>query len=136
MKWLLGDIKPQNILMQCVTVPAHGTDADYSSAEIKLADFGLTKILDQHSATPSMSLCTVVGVLTGTMMYLFPEEFRGPSSGRFERSAADDLLRSACLDITIGSGLEVQKLMNAPDSLIIEALLSKASSELLTLAGQ
>ena len=46
MKWLHGDIKPHNILLQCSPVPDDGSPVDYSAAEIKLADFGLAKILN------------------------------------------------------------------------------------------
>jgi hypothetical protein len=91
-KWLHGDIKPQNLLIKCDPVPADGSPVDYSSAEIKLADFGLSKILDQPSAMSTLMLSTMVGVLKGTMLYLSPEALQGASSGsNYERSVSDDL---------------------------------------------
>jgi serine/threonine protein kinase len=113
----------------CSAAPADGSEVDCSSAEIKLADVGLTKILDQQSATPSLVLSAAVGVMKGTMMYLSPEAF----SGSHERSAADDLW-SACLVIyEMDTGLSLQGLMNGPGSVNIQALLTKSSPDLLPL---
>jgi serine/threonine protein kinase/WD40 repeat protein len=132
LKWVHGDIKPQNILLQCSPIPADDSEVDYSSAEIKLADFGLIKILDQQSTTLSLSfLSSMVGAVKGTMMYLSPEAF----SGSHERSVADDLW-SACLviyEMDTGLRLQGQGLMNGPGSVNIEALLTKSSPDLLPL---
>jgi serine/threonine protein kinase len=115
LKWIHGDIKPQNILLQCSPVPADGSEVDYSSAEIKLADCGLIKILGQQSAALSLSfLSSMVGAVKGTMMYLSPEAF----SGSHERSAADDQW-SACLviyEMDTGLSLQGQGLMSGPFS--------------------
>ena len=100
MKWLHGDIKPQNMLMQCSSVPADDTAVDYSSAEIKFADFGLAKVMDQRDSTASFMLsnaATQAGEIKGTTWYLSPEALKA-SSGVYERSYADDLW-SACLVI-------------------------------------
>ena len=56
MKWLHGDIKPQNLLMTCDALPADGSAVDYSSAEIKLADFGLAKVMGQQFSSASFML--------------------------------------------------------------------------------
>ena len=56
MKWLHGDIKPQNMLLQCHPLPADGSAIDYSDAEIKLADFGLAKVMDQENSSASFML--------------------------------------------------------------------------------
>ena len=133
-KWLHGDIKPQNILMLCSPVPADGSAVDYSSAEIKLADFGLTKTLDQQSAMSSLMLSTTVGVLKGTMMYLSPEAMQGASSGgSYDRAVSDDLW-SACLVIAeMDTGMPIHQLMKGPALVAIEELLTRASPELLPL---
>ena len=72
MKWLHGDIKPQNILLQCDPLPTDGFYVNYSGAEIKLADFGLTKMLQQQGATQSLMLSTLEGMIKGTMLYMSP----------------------------------------------------------------
>jgi hypothetical protein len=134
LKWLHGDIKPQNILMQCNHVPADGSAVDYSSAEIKLADFGLTKILDQQSALPSLMLSTMVGVLKGTMLYLSPEAIQGASSGsNYERGVSDDLWSACLVILEMDTGIPIHQLMRGPGSVIIDELLTKASPELLPL---
>jgi serine/threonine protein kinase len=99
MKWLHGDIKPQNMLMQCSPVPTSGSAVDYSSAEIKFADFGLAKVMNQRDSTASFMLSnasTQAGEIKGTMWYVSPEALQ--SRGVYERSYADDLW-SACLVI-------------------------------------
>jgi serine/threonine protein kinase len=133
-KWLHGDIKPQNLLINCDPVPADGSPVDYSSAEIKLADFGMSKKLDQLSATSTLMLGTMAGVLTGTMLYLSPEALQGASNGcNYERSVLDDLW-SACLVISeMDTGLSIQQIVKGPGSVNIDELLTKSSPELLPL---
>jgi serine/threonine protein kinase len=133
-KWLHGDIKPQNILMQCNRVPADGSAVDYSDAEIKLADFGLTKALDHQSATSSLMLSTMVGVLKGTMLYLSPEALQGASSGgSYERAVSDDLWSACLVMLEMDTGMSIHQLMNGPGSVVIDELLTKTSPELLPL---
>jgi len=135
MKWLHGDIKPQNILIQCTPVPADGSSVNYSSAEIKLADFGLAKILNQQGLSQSLLLSanSVVGGIKGTEPYLSPEALQGASSGGYERTPADDLW-SACLVIfEMDTGIRLQQLMTAPGAVRLEELLTKTSPELLPL---
>jgi hypothetical protein len=75
MKWLHGDIKPQNLLLQCPPLPADGSAVDYSDAEIKLADFGLAKVMDQDTSSASFMLTnasTKAGVVKGTVWYERP----------------------------------------------------------------
>jgi serine/threonine protein kinase len=134
MKWLHGDIKPQNILLQCNPVPSDGSPVNYSSAEIKLADFGLTKILDQHGSTQSLMLSSFVGVLKGTMFYLSPEAFQGASSGGYERTVSDDLWSSCLVIFEMDSGLSIQQIIAGHGgSVKIDELLTKTSPELLPL---
>ena len=134
-KWLHGDIKPQNILIKCSPVPADGSPVDYSSAEIKLADFGLSKILYQPSVMSStLMLSSMDGVLKGTMFYLSPEALQGASSGsNYERSISDDLW-GACLVISeMDTDLSIQQIVKTPGSVNIDELLTKSSPELLPL---
>jgi serine/threonine protein kinase len=134
LKWLHGDIKPQNILMQCDPVPSDGSAVDYSSAEIKLADFGLTKALDHQSAMSSLMLSTMVGMLKGTMLYLSPEQMQGASSGSsYERAVSDDLWSACLVILEMDTGMPIHQLMKGPGSVIIDELLTKASPELLPL---
>jgi tRNA A-37 threonylcarbamoyl transferase component Bud32 len=84
MKWLHGDIKPQNILMQCDALPADGSAIDYSDAEIKLADFGLAKVMEQEHSSAFFTLSNAsskAGFVKGTVWYLSPEALQGASSG-------------------------------------------------------
>jgi serine/threonine protein kinase len=135
MKWLHGDIKPHNMLMQCSPLPADGSPVDYSSAEIKLADFGLAKVMDQDHSTASFMLSnasTQAGVVKGTMWYLSPEALQGAAGG-YDRTYTDDLW-SACLVIyEMDTGLTLQQLMTAPGAIKLEELLTKTSRELLPL---
>jgi serine/threonine protein kinase len=134
LKWLHGDIKPHNILIQCSAVPDDGSAVDYSSAEIKLADFGLTKILDRQGTMSSLMLSTKVGVLKGTMLYMSPEAIQSASSGtNYERAVSDDLWSACLVILEMDTGICIQQLMNGPGSVIIEELLTKASPELLPL---
>jgi WD40 repeat protein/serine/threonine protein kinase len=134
LKWLHGDIKPQNILMHCDPVPADGSAVDYSSAEIKLADFGLTKVLDQQSVTSSLKLSTTVGMLKGTMLYLSPEAMQGATSGSsYERAVSDDLWSACLVILEMDTGMPINQLLKGPGSVIIDELLTKASPELLPL---
>jgi serine/threonine protein kinase len=133
MKWLHGDIKPQNILMQCNPVPADGSDVDYSSAEIKLADFGLAKVMDQKSSTASFMLSnasTQAGVIKGTMWYLSPEALQG-SVGGYDRTYTDDLWSACLVILEMDTGLSLQQLMTAPGAVKLDEMLTKASPELL-----
>ena len=135
MKWLHGDIKPQNVLLQCSPVPADGSAVDYSTAEIKLADFGLAKVMDQEDASFSFMLTnasTKDGMIKGTMWYLSPEALQGACGG-YNRCYTDDLW-SACLVIfEMDTGLSLQQLMAAPGAVKLDELLTKASPELLPL---
>jgi serine/threonine protein kinase/ribosomal protein L13E len=135
MKWLHGDIKPQNMLLQCHPLPADGSAIDYSDAEIKLADFGLAKVMDQESSSASFMLSnasTKAGVVKGTMWYLSPEALQGASIG-YERTYSDDIW-SACLVIyEMDTGLSLQQLMTAPGAIKLQELLTKTSRELLPL---
>jgi len=151
MSFLHGDIKPQNILVACDPPPvgdlldspidshthAHTkTHIDYTSAEIKLADFGLAKTMatSTNAAVSFMvtNASTVAGVIKGTMWYMSPEALQGAARGR-ERCFADDLW-SACLVIfEMDTGLTVQELMTAPGAVSINVLLTKTSAQLLPL---
>jgi serine/threonine protein kinase len=134
-QWLHGDIKPQNILLQCDA--ASGSTVDYSSAEIKLADFGLTKILGQQSEAQSLMLSTMAGQkfekLQGTMLYLSPEALQGVSKGGYERTFSDDLWSSCLVILEMDTGIPIQQLMNGPGSVIVDVMLTKCSPELLPL---
>jgi serine/threonine protein kinase len=133
LKWLHGDIKPQNILMQC-SPATDGYIVDYRCAEIKLADFGLAKILDQKSAASSLMLSTTVGMLKGTMLYLSPEAIQGASSGKnYVRAVSDDLWSACLVILEMDTGMPIHQLMTGPGSVVIEVLLTKASPELLPL---
>ncbi len=134
MKWLHGDIKPQNMLMQCSPVPADGSVVDYSSAEIKLADFGLAKVMDQHNLTASFTLSnasTQAGEIKGTTWYLSPEALQ--SCGVYERSYADDLWSGCLVILEMDTGLRLQQLMTAPGAVKLEELLTNASPDLMPL---
>ena len=135
MKWLHGDIKPQNMLLQCDALPADGSAIDYSDAEIKLADFGLAKVMEQEHSSASFMLSnasTTAGVVKGTVWYLSPEALQGASSG-YQRTYSDDLW-SACLVIyEMDTGLTLQQLMTAPGAIRLEELLTKTSRALLPL---
>jgi len=137
MNWLHGDIKPGNMLLQHVPLPADGSTVDYSAAQIKLADFGLAKILNQQGSTQSMVIpnatAVVGGGIKGTERYLSPEALQSASSGSHVRTAADDLW-SACLVICeMDTGLTLQQLMTAPGAIRLEQLLTKTSRVLLPL---
>jgi serine/threonine protein kinase len=120
--------------MQCDPVPADDTAVNYSSAEIKLADFGLTKVLDQQSAMSSLMLSTTVGMLKGTMLYLSPEAIQGASSGSsYERAVSDDLWSACLVILEMDTGMPIHQLMRAPGSVAMDELLTKASPELLPL---
>ena len=149
MSFLHGDIKPQNILVACDPPPVGdsldspmdsythtNTHIDYTSAEIKLADFGLAKSMATsiNAAVSFMvtNTSTVAGVIKGTMWYMSPEAIQGAAQGR-ERCFADDLW-SACLVIfEMDTGLTVQQLMTAPGAVNINVLLTKTSAQLLPL---
>jgi serine/threonine protein kinase len=135
MKWLHGDIKPQNMLLQCSPVPADGSAVDYSTAQIKLADFGLAKVMDQEDVSFSFMLTNASskdGMIKGTMWYLSPEALHGACGG-YNRCYIDDLW-SACLVIfEMDTGLSLQQLMTAPGAVKLDELLTKASPELLPL---
>jgi hypothetical protein len=58
--------------MDCMPVPADGSPVDYSSADIKLSDFGLAKVMDLQNSARSIMLSnasTVVGVMKGTTLF-------------------------------------------------------------------
>jgi serine/threonine protein kinase len=134
MKWIHGDIKPQNMLMQCSPVRATGSAVDYSSAEIKFADFGLAKVMDQRDSTASFMLSnadTQAGQIKGTMWYVSPEALQ--SRGVYERSYADDLWSACLLIFEMDTGLPLQQLMTAPGAVKLEMLLTKASPVLMPL---
>jgi serine/threonine protein kinase len=131
--WLHGDIKPQNLLMNCRALPDDGSAIDYSDAEIKLADFGLSKVMGQEDSSASFMLSnatTIAGQIKGTMWYLTSEALRGASAG-YERTYSDDLW-SACLVIyEMDTGLSLEQLMNVPGAIRLEELLAKTSRTLL-----
>jgi serine/threonine protein kinase len=135
MKWLHGDIKPQNMLLQWQPLPASDSAIDYSDSEIKLADFGLAKVMDQENSSASFMLSnasTTAGLVKGTLWYLSPEALQGASSG-FQRTYADDIW-SACLVIyEMDTGMTLQQLMTAPGAINLDELLTKTSRELLPL---
>jgi serine/threonine protein kinase len=135
-RWIHGDIKPNNLLLQCSPIPADGSPVDYSNVEIKLADFGLTKILDEQISTQSFVLQnanTEVGKVKGTRWYLSPEAFHVTSVG-YQRSFQDDLWSACLVILEMDTGLELEKdLMTAPGSVRLEELLTRTSSELLPL---
>jgi serine/threonine protein kinase len=134
-RWIHGDIKPNNLLLQCSPIPADGSPVDYSNVEIKLADFGLTKIFEQ-SSTQSFVLKnadTGIGEIKGSLWYLSPEAFHAGSIG-YERSFQDDLWSACLVILEMDTGLELEKdLMTAPASVKLEELLTRTSSELLPL---
>jgi serine/threonine protein kinase len=135
MKWLHGDIKPQNILLQCGPVTGDGSAVDYSSAEIKLADFGLSKILQQQGAAQSLSLGTMIGVVKGTGAYLSPEALQSTFSGSsYERAVSDDLWSACLVILEMDTGLTIQNILTAHGgSVKIDELLTKTSPEILPL---
>jgi serine/threonine-protein kinase len=57
------DIKPENILLT-------------RKGEVKVADFGLSRCLEAHSAQPALNL-TQTGVTMGTPLYMSPEQVEG-----------------------------------------------------------
>lgn len=144
MKWLHGDIKPQNMLMQCNPVPADGSVVDYSSVEIKFADFDLALVIEQRDASKSFMLSNSSfdtfkdkSNVAGTELYLSPEALSavrsGNISGEYKRSYSDDIW-SACLVIfEMDTGLSLQQLMMAPGAVKLEMLLTKASPVLMPL---
>jgi serine/threonine protein kinase len=135
MKWLHGDIKPHNMLMQCSPVPADGSPVDYSAAEIKLADFGLAKVMDQDHSTASFMLSnasTHTGVVKGTMWYLSPEALQGAAGG-YDRTYTDDLWSACLVILEMDTGLTLQQLMTAPGAVKRDELLTKTSTQLLPL---
>ena len=130
---LHGDIKPQNILLQC-NVPAVGSPVDYGSAEIKLADFGLAKILDQQALTESFKLSVAVTKaldMKGTQNYMPPEALK--QSREYKRSVSDDLWSACLVILEMDTGLTLEQLMHAPGSVKIDELLTRATKELLPL---
>jgi serine/threonine protein kinase len=129
MKLLHGDIKPENVLMQCSPVPADGSTVDYSSAEIKLADFGLAKVMGQHDLR---NATTHVGEIKGTTWYLSPETIN-PASRVYERSYADDLWSGCLVIFEMDTGLPLQQLMWSPGAVKADELMTKASPELMPL---
>ncbi len=134
MKWLHGDIKPQNILIQCSPPPDDGSTVDYSSAEIKLADFGLAKVMQQQCAAVSFVLTNApseVGKIKGTKWYLSPEA--QSSSADFERSFADDVWSASLVIFEMDTGLPVQQLMTAPGAVKLDLLYTSTSPELMPL---
>jgi serine/threonine protein kinase len=135
LKWLHGDIKPQNILLQCSPVPADCSAVDYSSAEIKLADFGLTKSLCQQSSMSSLMLSSMVGVMKGTMLYLSPEALHAVSSGsNYERTVSDDLWSACLVILEMDTGITIQNVLTGHGgSVRIDELLTKSSPQLLPL---
>jgi serine/threonine protein kinase len=136
LEWLHGDIKPQNILLHGIplsVISAGRPLEDYSHVKIKLADFGLAKVLDQQDSTASMYLTnasSVIGTLKGTLWYLLPEAF---SSSGYVRTQADDLWSACLVILEMDTGLTLQQLMHAPGSVKIVELLTKTSPELLPL---
>jgi serine/threonine protein kinase len=133
MNWIHGDIKPHNILLQCTPIPSDGSAVNYCNADVKLADFGLAKVMYQDELSSSFMLTnasTKEGILKGTMWYLSPEALQCTSSS-YNRSYSDDLW-SACLVIyEMDTGLSLQQLMTSPGAVKHEELLTKASPELL-----
>jgi serine/threonine protein kinase len=131
MHCLHGDIKPQNILIQCRV--ADGANFEYSDADIKLADFGLAKLINQDNSFASFMLSnasTKAGVVKGTTWYLSPEALQGAAAG-YQRTYADDIW-SACLVIyEMDTGLPLQQLMTSPGAVKLDELLTKTSRELL-----
>jgi serine/threonine protein kinase len=135
--WLHGDIKPQNILVQSKPLSAGRPLEDYSSATIKLADFGEAKVLDQqHSKGSVMHLTNattmVDGKLKGTLWYLSPEALQGASRG-YERAKTDDLWSACLVILEMDTGLTLQQLMTAPGSVNIAKVMENTSKELLPL---
>lgn len=135
MKLIHGDIKPQNVLLQCHPVPADGSAVDYSDAEIKLADFGLSKVMDQDQSQASFLLTNIsskAGVVKGTMWYVSPWALQG-ASGVYQRSYSDDIWSACLVIVEMDTGLTLQQLMTSPGSVKQEELLTKTSQELLPL---
>ena len=58
------DIKPENIMLA-------------RSGEVKVADFGLARILGDHPAAGGRANLTQVGVTMGTPLYMSPEQIEG-----------------------------------------------------------
>lgn len=92
------DIKPGNILIE--------SSGDHSLNEIKITDFGLARMLDDDSLTRS-------GMISGTPMYMSPEQTRGESlDGRadlFSFGSVLYMLATGCPPYQNGSTLDVMR---------------------------
>jgi serine/threonine protein kinase len=144
MKWVHGDIKPQNMLLQCDALPADGSAIDYSDAEIKLADFGLALVIEQRDVSKSFQLSYASFAtfkdknnVAGTEWFLSPEALRavrsGNISGEYQRSYSDDLWSACLVMLEMDTGLTLEQLMTEPGAIKLEELLTKTSRELLPL---
>jgi len=136
MKMLHGDIKPQNILLQCDPDPGDGSSVDYSDAGIKLADFGLAKMVAQsQNAAMSFMVSNASsrnGNLKGTMWYLSPQAIQGANaSSGHERCFADDLWSACLVILEMDAGLPLNQLMTSPGSVKLHELLTVTSPQLL-----
>lgn len=133
---LHGDIKPQNILVSCKNAPSGDSPVDFSGAEIKLADFGLSKALaaSNNAAAPFITnASTKAGmVIKGTMWYMSPEALQGATHGH-ERCFADDLWSAGLVIFEMDTGLTLQQFMTAPGAVNINEMLATASAQLLPL---
>ncbi|MCO6437603.1 MAG: serine/threonine protein kinase [Phycisphaerae bacterium] len=68
------DLKPSNVLV-VEDAPSGSSFSEGISAEVKVLDFGLARIVDDDSAPLSISLAT--GRIRGTLAYASPEQARG-----------------------------------------------------------
>jgi serine/threonine protein kinase len=104
------DVKPANILLDTHHGDAAGAESRFA---VKLADFGISRVLDSTSIT-------MHGTTVGTANYLSPEQARGDPVGPASDTYSLGLVLCECLTGQVvypGSGIEaaIARLHRQPD---------------------